>query len=154
MSIRELLIKLKTVFYLNNPQGSFEMEKANEFMNNPYLFEKKVRYFTQKYANLISSSQNYDRWDFTYNEKDEIDNNYVNITFEFNGINRMNFIASRKEVAKNLVIRYCQSIGVNNKYMMYFNKWKRLILHKTIEENEIENNSLIIAIDSEGIIYS
>ena len=153
MQIRELLIKLKTLFYLHNPDSAFDSYSAYEFKNNRCLFEEKIKYFTRKYAKF-NSSQNYDKWDFSYNEKDEKDNNYVNITFEFNGINRMNFLAFRKEVTKNVVIRYCQSIGINNKNMMYFNKWRRLVLDKTIEENEIENNSLIIAIDSEGIIYT
>ena len=85
---------------------------------------------------------------FYYNEKDEIDNNYVNITFEFNGIKRMNIIAHRKE----LVIRYCKSFGIDNKYFMYFYKSYRLDLYKTIEENQIENNSLIIVIDSKNIV--
>ena len=153
MSVRELLIKLRTVFYVNNPDSPFGIDRADEFRNNRGLFEKKVSYFTQKYANLINSSQNYDKWDFTYNEKDEIDNNYVNITFEFNGINRMNFIVHRKELTENLVKRYCKSIGIDSKhYIMYFYKSYRLNLNKTIEENKIENNSLIIAIDSENIV--
>ena len=152
MSVRELLIKLWTVFYVNNPDSPFGLDRADEFRNNRPLFEKKVSYFTQKYANLINSSQNYDKWDFTYNEKDEIDNNYVNITFEFNGIKRMNIIAHRKELTKKLVIRYCKSIGIDNKYFMYFYKSYRLDLYKTIEENQIENNSLIIVIDSKNIV--
>ena len=154
MLIREFLIKLKTVFYLNNPDSCFDMHRREEFINNRAFFEWKVRYFTKKYANLISSSQNYDKWDFTDNEKDKLDNNYITIIFKFNGINRMNFLTSRKELVKNLVIRYCQSIRINNQHIMYFHKWRRLVLDKTIEENEVENNSLIIAIDSEGIIYS
>jgi hypothetical protein len=153
MPIRELLIKLKTVFYINNPESPYGIDRADEFTNNRSLFEKKVRYFTQKYANLINSPKNYDIWDFTYNEKDELDNNYVNIIFEFNGIERLNLLTHKKELAENLVSRYCKSIGINDKhYMYFFYKSSRLnIYEKTIEENEIENNSLIIAIDGRDI---
>ena len=153
MSIRELLIKLKTVFYINNPNDPYENDMANEFKCNKSLFDKKVRYFTQKYANLINSPKNYDIWDFTYNEKDELDNNYVNIIFEFNGIERRNLLAHKKELMENLVARYCKSIGINDKHgMYYFYKSSRLNLYKkTIEDNEIENNSLIIAIDGKDI---
>ena len=153
MSVRELLIKLRTVFYVNNPESPFGLDRADEFTENRRLFEKKVSYFTQKYANLINSPKNYDIWDFTYNEKDELDNNYVNIIFEFNGIKRMNLLAHKKELAENLVARYCKSIGINDKNDMYFYyKSSRLNLYqKTIEDNEIENNSLIIAIDGKNI---
>ena len=69
MSVRELLIKLRTVFHVNNPESPFGMDRADEFRYNSPLFEKKVSYFTQKYANLINSSQNYDKWDFTITKK-------------------------------------------------------------------------------------
>ena len=153
MPIRELLIKLKTVFYINNPESPYGLVRADEFSNNRSLFDRKVRYFTQKYANLINSSKNYDIWDFTYNEKDELDNNYVNILFEFNGIKRMNLLAQKNELTENLVSRYCKSIEINNKHDMYFfYKSGRLNVYEiTIEENEIENNSLIIAIDGRCI---
>ena len=153
MSIRELLIKLKTVFYINNPESPYGLDRADECINNRSLFEKKIRYFTQKYANLINFNKNYDIWDFTYNEKDELDNNYVNILFEFNGIERRNLLAHKKELTENLVARYCKSIGINDKHgMYYFYKSSRLNLYKkTIEDNEIENNSLIIAIDGKDI---
>jgi hypothetical protein len=156
MPIRELLIKLKTVFYINNPESPYGVVRAVECRNNWSLFEKKIRYFTQKYANLINSPKNYDIWDFTYNEKDEKDNNYINIIFEFNGIQRLNLLTHKKELAENLVSRYCKSIGINDKHYMYFlYKSSRLnIYEKTIEENEIENNSLIIAIDGKNIIGS
>ena len=86
-------------------------------------------------------------------KKDELDYNYVNILFEFNGIERRNLLAHKKELTENLVARYCKSIGINDKHgMYYFYKSSRLNLYKkTIEDNEIENNSLIIAIDGRGI---
>ena len=50
------------------------MERTDEFKENPQLFEKKVKYFTKKYANINNASNSYKVWDFTYNKEDDNNN--------------------------------------------------------------------------------
>ena len=140
--IREILIKsFYAIFYLGNPDSPFGPDRAEEMFNNPQLFEKKVKYFTKKYANINNASLIYKFWDFTYNIEDDKNNDYINITFELDGINRFSCQAKKNEITKNVVLNY-----FGNKYKNYYYKSKRLILNKTLEENEIDNNSLIIVL--------
>ena len=95
-NIRELLIKLYAIFYLNNLDASYGKDRADEFKENPQLFEKKAKYFTKKYANINNASNTYKVWDFIYNEDEDKNNDCINITFEFDGINRQNFQVKKK----------------------------------------------------------
>ena len=152
MSIREVLTKLYLMFYLNNSDSPYGLERAIELRNNPNLFFRKVKYFTEKYANPISASQIYDHdWDFTY--KENIENDYINIIIELNGVNRFNFQVNKKEIAKNVIFRYCNSIGVKINSVFCYHNTTRVNLEKTIEENKIENNSLIVLIDSYDVLF-
>ena len=115
LSIKEVLTKLYTIFYLNNPDSPYGIDRAEEFRKNRNLFDKKVEYFTKKYANPISASKIYDNsdWDFTYNINENIKgnnqfkNDYINIIIELNGINRLNFQARKNELTKNVILKYC-----------------------------------------------
>ena len=148
--IKQILIKLYTaVFYRENPDSPFGLDRAHEMTNNLELFKKKVKYFTKKYAYINNVSNVYKVWDFTYNIKDDKNNEYINITFELDGINRFSCQVKKNEITDNVVKNYCQSVGMQRSYHYYFfYKSKRLILNKTLEENEIDNNSLIIVIDT------
>ena len=59
----------------NNPESPYDdirHTRRNEFVNNPSLFEKKAKYFTNKYAGPYTKFKPSDfsnGWDFTYNEK-------------------------------------------------------------------------------------
>lgn len=154
--IREILIKLYTIFYLGNPDSTYGIDSAIEMINNPELFEKKVKYFTKKYANINNALNIYKVWDFTYNIEDDKNNDYIiNITFELDGINRFSCQVKKNEITENVVFNYCRLFGVNGdyKYFSFFCKSKRLILNKTLEENEIDDNSLIIVINPENIVF-
>ena len=69
-TVREMLTKLITVFYMPNSDSCYSIERANEFRNNRCLYEAKVKYFTKKYANFINASKIYDNWDFSVNENE------------------------------------------------------------------------------------
>jgi len=147
--MREILIKsFYAIFYLQNPDSPFGIDKQYEMVNNPQLFEKKVEYFTKKYANINNVSLIYKFWDFTYNIEDDKNNDYINITFELDGINRFSCQAKKNEITKNVVLNY---FGRNNHRYYYYYKSKRLNLNKTLEENEIDNNSLIIVVNGDII---
>ena len=57
----------------------------------------------------------------------------------------MNFKANKNEFTNNVILRYCQTIGFGDlKDIMWLYKSRRLHLYKTLRENDIDNNSLII----------
>ena len=67
--MREVLTNIFALFYLGNPESPYGLDRQGEMMNNQELFEKKVRYFTKKYAALNLGYKEYSYWDFTYNEQ-------------------------------------------------------------------------------------
>ena len=61
------IIDIFALFYLGNPDDPYGLDRANEMKKNRELFEKKVKYFTKKYANISIGYKEYDKnWDFSY----------------------------------------------------------------------------------------
>ena len=54
-----------------NPESPYEIHKADELRNNKELHDEKIRYFTNKYANINIAPSVYEKkpenWDFSYN---------------------------------------------------------------------------------------
>jgi ubiquitin-protein ligase len=71
-TIREVLMQLYSLFYLQNPDTPYDIYRAQEYIENRPLFELKVKYFTQKYANPINELKKFEDkdWDFSCSEKD------------------------------------------------------------------------------------
>ena len=68
-NIRKVLENIGILFYMENPNNPYSLERAYEVINNRPLYEKKIRYFTQKYASIENYSKCPDcNWDFTYSE--------------------------------------------------------------------------------------
>ena len=63
--VRDILISLYSLFYMNKVDCNFSFEMSEELRNNKALYEEKVRYFTEKYAN-DRGFRNLQNWDFTY----------------------------------------------------------------------------------------
>ena len=67
-----ILTKLYALFYQVNPESAFDREIANEYLFNKPLYESKIKFFTKKYANPMSSyyyrNPKYliNDWDFSY----------------------------------------------------------------------------------------
>ena len=53
---------------MGNPESPYGLDRQNEMMNNYNLYEKKIKYFTKKYADISIGYKEYDFWDFTYFE--------------------------------------------------------------------------------------
>jgi len=65
----EVLTNIFGLFYMANPQSPYGLERATELQNNRALHEKKIKFFTKKYANPGHSKiekQYTDSWDFHY----------------------------------------------------------------------------------------
>ena len=67
-NMMQVFIDIFALFYLGNPESPFSLERKEEMKNNPKLYEKKVKYFTEKYARIGKPYKEYSSWDFTYNE--------------------------------------------------------------------------------------
>ena len=67
-NMRQVFIDIFALFYLGNPESPFSLERKEEMKNNPKLYEKKVKYFTEKYARIGKPYKEYSSGDFTYNE--------------------------------------------------------------------------------------
>ena len=65
--VKDILVSIYSLFYMNNIDCAFSSDMAEEFRNNKSLYEEKIKYFTRKYANPINYRREYDNWDFTYN---------------------------------------------------------------------------------------
>lgn len=58
--IKEILIKFfYELFYLENPEVTYDVDKSLMKKKNPKLYEEKKKYFTKKYANAISALKSY-----------------------------------------------------------------------------------------------
>ena len=66
--IRDVLISIFVLLYMNNPETPYDLDMNFEFSNNFILFVEKIRYFTKKYANFANGiRKEFDRsWDFSY----------------------------------------------------------------------------------------
>ena len=65
--VRDIIISIYSLFYMNNIHCELSHVMTEEFKNNKSLYEEKIKYFTRKYANPINYRREYDNWDFTYN---------------------------------------------------------------------------------------
>ena len=65
-TMRQVFIDIFALFYLGNPDSPFSLDRKDEMINNRKLYEEKVKYFTNKYANIGNPLKEYTSWDFTY----------------------------------------------------------------------------------------
>ena len=69
--VRDILISIFSLFYMHNIECIYNQDFVSEVTNNKNLYNDKIRYFTQKYANIDSlennSDTNQNSWDFSYN---------------------------------------------------------------------------------------
>ena len=67
--MRELLTYIYALFYNGDPDNPYDLDRADEFINNRAIYEEKIKYFTKKYANPMLTRINLDRdqdWNFSY----------------------------------------------------------------------------------------
>ena len=68
--MREVLTNIYALFYLANPDSPYEFDMADEYRNNRFIYEEKIKYFTNKYAHprYCDIDKEYDNiWDFSFN---------------------------------------------------------------------------------------
>ena len=66
ISIKDFIIDIHSFFWCGgDPEGCYGLERADLFRNNIDLYNKRVRYFTKKYAEPSFPYKEYDSWDFS-----------------------------------------------------------------------------------------
>ena len=149
ITMKELLTKLYSVFYLANPNSPYGIERAEEYRNNRTLYEKKVKYFTNKYANPMKEKEDYSdkNWDFSINDKElnkmKNDNNYIDISFNINGEEKK-VKCEEKELIKDIIKKL--NIDPNREDLLVIFKNRKININTSLEDNEIKNQSIIIII--------
>ena len=63
--IKEVILDILTFFFICDPDCPFGLERSDLIRKNRELFDKRVKYFTQKYANPSIPYKEYDSWDFS-----------------------------------------------------------------------------------------
>jgi len=168
---KEMLTKLYTIFYLQNPESPYGLDRYDEYRYNRALFEEKARYFTKKYANVIVSlkkkkDENKD-WDFSFdknlsnfkatkkeetpkNNPNKIANNLsnekINLFFDLNGIKIKMIECTKNEITRNVVKKAFDYFNLKvDKTLLFIFGGKKLNYDIPITENDIriQNNAII-----------
>ena len=165
-SIIKKLTHLYAIFYCPEPEWYFSSQIADEYKFNRPLYEKKVEYFTKKYANPYKKMKKYDKdWDFSCNENDLIklksskiiptegisedynDNELIRLIFLVNGENEIIIQCKLKELTRNVVKRVIYKCGFQKeKGILFISKGKRLKMNIPIGENGLRDQSNIVVI--------
>lgn len=181
ITVKEILIKLFTIFYLQNPLNPIgTYEKANEYIEKRSLFESKAKYFTHKYA-LISSEEYNDNndnkdWDFSYDESNfepskpeqenkiiinnnhDFGNKYITLAFSFYALYRKNVIikieCQLNELIRDVIERLSNKTYIKDiSELIFIYKLKRLDLYSQVGLYFSEDSEPIIIIKISDIIY-
>jgi len=65
IKIKDFIIDISTYFWGANPDSPYGLDRAELMRENIELFNKRVEYFTKKYANPSFPYKEYDYWDFS-----------------------------------------------------------------------------------------
>ena len=168
---KEMLTKLYTIFYFQNAESPYGLDRYDEYRYNNDLFEEKVKYFTKKYANpkepykIIDDNKD---WDFSYEgnvsnfiikKKKEtpvvkqniiaknLSNEMINLIFELNSIKKIVFKCAKNEITGNVVKKVFAHLNLkdNKTFLVIFHS-KKLNLDIPIMKNEIRDMSHITII--------
>ena len=167
-TIKEILTKLYAVFYLQEPDSPYGLERIDEFRNNRLLYDFKAKYFTKKYATQenFGKEEKYEKgWDFSCNQndlknfkpennqaqsskgKEKIDNNNINLIFEINNIERKTMNFSTKEITKNIIQKAIDNFGLKTeKNILFIYDKRKLNNNISIVDNGVVENSIITII--------
>ena len=133
ISVKEMLTKFYSIFYSPNIYCSYSIEMANEYNQNRTLYDKKVAYFTKKYANPMNGLKNLKQisekgyWDFSCNENDlnpvistssgldyygNTNDNIFTLFFSVNGGPYIPIQCKSSELTKDVVQRVIDNCGL------------------------------------------
>ena len=159
ISVREMLTRLYIFFYYPNPNFSYSSEMVDEFNHNRTLYEKKIIFFTNKYANMKNENK---IWDFSCDENDlnnisiitkilshnrTYDDKNIRLNFWINSVSKMkikcSLIDSTHKVIKEFIDR--NKLKSNEEILFIFNN-TRLISGTFIGNNHLRDKNDVTVI--------
>ena len=148
--MEELFLKLYSIFYFASP-SPYSFDLGEEYMNNRTLYEKKIKYFTNKYANPKNNSVDYTNkdWDLSIDEEqiksleNDNKNNFIDIIFNINGKEKK---INCNENALTKVAIEKLDIETDREDLLVIFKNRKININNTLKDNEITNNSIVIVI--------
>ena len=153
-SVREILTKLYSIFYIVNPDSPYSREQAIEYKENRELYYSKARYFTLKYAN-IKSFENFKKpdiwnWSFSFNINDlnKLERKKMKIYIDANGTQEFSMDFFSDELAKDMIEKFNLKYQITKDMFSILCIYKRtkIKIEKTLAENGLEDQSHIILI--------
>ena len=157
--VREILTKLYTIFYLENPNSPCSSEQAYEYKKDRDLYYSKKEIFTKKYAN-IKSFKDFKpvKWDFSFPPKlkpFEItkylnNNEKIKLSFDINGDLKKYCIDCNSNLnLRELIPRIIDMAGIKNFFgLLFIYEGRKLNEGLTLCENGLKNESHITIIHS------
>ena len=166
--IKEIIVKLYSIFYYPDLDLAYSLDIAKEYKENRNLFEKKVKYFTKKYAGFRKfSTHDGGDWDFSCNEnnlnsigikpikniinnKSYDGNKMISLGFEINGIVKAIISCKLNELMQDVIKRVLDKNGIQikNDILVIYNT-KNIKLDVPIGEYDFNNFSRIYIILNE-----
>ena len=151
-TMREVLTNIFALFYMGNPESPYSLEIAQEFRENRTLYEKKIKYFTKKYANNISliEADGYDNPSITEKNRKLLEKELKNLikkydttkdwdfSFEEENKNKLNINQKEIERMKSIEKDYISMKDLLNNYKDENNTLKREYDKIKMENNELK----------------
>ena len=157
--IKDLLIKLYSIFYFPNPNFFYCQDIANEYKNNKSLYEAKAQYFTYKYTIASYNNERNCNWDFSdyeliaFKREKEIGqhdynpNEIISLSFSLLDFDDISILCKLGELTSIVIKRFMDKCSLNLKGdILYICNSKNLKLNESIGYNDLRDGFKITII--------
>ena len=134
-SVREILTKLYSIFYLVNPKSPYQYEMADEYMKDKNLYFFNAKKHTDQYAKFKSFEDN------------ENNNENIRLNFIINGERNKYCIDCQSNMSiRELIDRIQGMINTKLNWPLLIYEGKKLDENLTLSKNGLKNDSLVTII--------
>ena len=155
--VREILIKLYSIFYLENPDSPYSRYQRDEFLKDRDLYYFKKETFTKKYANIKSFKDfKLVNWDFSFPPKTKFveinkylnNNEKIRLSFNINGeLKKYCIDCYSNLLLGKLMHRIIGMVGIIHCPLIIY-EGRKLEEYLTLRENGLKSESHITIIHS------
>ena len=139
-SVREILTKLYSVFYLVNPKSPYQCYMADEYIKDKNLYFFNAKKYTDQYAKFKSFEDN------------ENNNENIRLNFIINGERNKYCIDCQSNMSiRELIDRIQMMINTELKWPLLIYEGKKLDENLTLGKNGLKNDGLVTIIH--GVLY-
>ena len=139
-SVREILTKLYSVFYLVNPNSPYQIKMADEYRKDKNLYFFNAKKHTDQYAKFKSFEDN------------ENNNENIRLNFIINGERNKYCIDCQSNMSiRELIDRIQRMINTELKWPLLIYEGKKLDENLTLGKNGLKNDGLVTIIH--GVHY-